>query len=160
MCTRRAVANILIASSPVWMCWEVASRVKNSLMVWGAGKESWYPAGDAIIRACWVAVFYWSFWFAWTNDINPYNGKKKKFCWSHILSFVSKKKKKRGTRKKNEMKMSSPIILCLIASHSAFLGVLRYGKRSSPEILDTLVSELLLKESADTLPQSRSVLLQ
>uniref|UniRef100_A0A3Q2XJK4 Neuropeptide Y n=2 Tax=Hippocampus comes TaxID=109280 RepID=A0A3Q2XJK4_HIPCM len=31
----------------------------------------------------------------------------------------------------------------------------RYGKRSNPEILDTLVSELLLKESADTLPQSR-----
>ncbi|RVE66893.1 hypothetical protein OJAV_G00111980 [Oryzias javanicus] len=30
----------------------------------------------------------------------------------------------------------------------------RYGKRSSPEILDTLVSELLLKESKDTLPQS------
>lgn len=34
---------------------------------------------------------------------------------------------------------------------------LRYGKRSSPEILDTLVSELLLKESTDTLPQSRFV---
>jgi len=33
----------------------------------------------------------------------------------------------------------------------------RYGKRSSPEILDTLVSELLLKESRDTLPQSRCV---
>uniref|UniRef100_A0A8C5I3P4 Pro-neuropeptide Y n=1 Tax=Gouania willdenowi TaxID=441366 RepID=A0A8C5I3P4_GOUWI len=31
----------------------------------------------------------------------------------------------------------------------------RYGKRSSPEILDSLVSELLLKESTDTLPQSR-----
>ncbi|XP_075900525.1 pro-neuropeptide Y [Nelusetta ayraudi] len=31
----------------------------------------------------------------------------------------------------------------------------RYGKRSSPEVLDTLVSELLLKESTDPLPQSR-----
>lgn len=34
---------------------------------------------------------------------------------------------------------------------------LRYGKRSSPEILDTLVSELLLKESTDSFPQSRCV---
>lgn len=40
---------------------------------------------------------------------------------------------------------------------SCLLVCLRYGKRSSPEILDTLVSELLLKESKDTLPQSRCV---
>lgn len=85
---------------------------------------------------------------------------KKKNSVEVTFCHLSVKKKKRGTRKKNEMKMSSPIILCLIASHSGFLGLLRYGKRSSPEILDTLVSELLLKESADTLPQSRFVLLQ
>ncbi|XP_035651677.1 pro-neuropeptide Y-like isoform X1 [Oncorhynchus keta] len=31
----------------------------------------------------------------------------------------------------------------------------RYGKRSSPDTLDSLITELLLKESTNTLPQSR-----
>ncbi|KAJ7991538.1 hypothetical protein DPEC_G00284910 [Dallia pectoralis] len=31
----------------------------------------------------------------------------------------------------------------------------RYGKRSSSDTLDTLISELLLKENTETIPQSR-----